>query len=807
MKTLLLQNIAIFFLLFNYQPLEGQVSKIKLKGRIMQDAVNPAKGATISLMFADGSLAVKSLTDSLGNFELSAAPGSYIVTASLLGYKISSGKVILKMTPRVQQYNVLLIQDIQGLNEVTVRGTKPYIERRPGKIILNIGNSLTAPGNNAFDILIKAPGIQGDQNDNLIMNGRAGTIVAFDGKPQILSAEEIASLLRNIQADAISQIELISNPGARYDAAGSAGIINIRFKKEENAGTNGSVNTGFGYGETYKFNSGISLNNRSKRINLFGSYNYSNNERPERIFLDRNVNLNNFITNFNVHNEDNKLRKAHDFKTGLDYFLNSKQTIGMMLTGFFNDMRSLESNSSVISNNSIVDSTIYTSSDENRRVSNVGYNINYKALFDPAGKELSVDLDYLGYRRSSAEQIDYSYLNRENIPYREKQYFRNSSPSAINGASVKINYSHPLSKTAKFDSGIKSSNINSNNTRNFDQLLNNNWRDDLLRSSQFSFSEQIHAAYINFSNKFKNTSVELGLRAEQTVSEGKVIDQRVLNRNYLNFFPAFQVSQQLNKKNTLGLSYSRRIGRPGYEDLNPFYYFLDQYTYREGNPFLKPELTSTLELSHSLNEKFTTTLRYSFVKDVMMNINEQNDVTKVNKSVRRNLESQQNWGIEVYTPFEITKWWSATATAQAYYQQFKSVLGNVPLNNSKPYFLLNLQQNFSFKNKLSAEITGNFESSSAYGIFVFKPYYVLDAGLSKTLFKGKSILRLSLSDILNTNGYRFYTLYNNLDYYSREKRETRVASISFTYKFGKNSVKPARRRASGLEDESRRIRN
>lgn len=773
----------------------------------MLDAVNPAKGATVSLMLADSTLVLNTLTDSLGNFELSAAPGSYIISGALVGYKKSSGTIILRITPTVQQHDILLIQDVQSLNEVTIKGTKPYIERRPGKIILNIESSITAAGNNAFDVLIKAPGIQADQNDNLIMNGRAGTIIAFDGKPQILSADEIANLLRATQADAISQIELISNPGARFDAAGSSGVINIRFKKEENAGTNGSFNTGFGYGESYKFNSGISFNNRSKKTNLFGNYNYGNNERPERVFLHRNVNLNNFITNFNIHNEDNKIRKTHNLKTGLDFFINSQHTIGMMLTGFFNDMRSLESNRSLISNNTIADSTVYTSSDENRRVSNVGYNINYKTLLDPAGKELSVDLDYLEYNRSSAEQIDYTYLNRKNLPYREKQYFRNSSPSTIGGTSVKMNYSHPLSKTGKFDFGIKASTINSKNTRDFDQLLNNSWRDDPLRSSQFSFSEHINAAYINFNDKFKNTSVELGLRAEQTVSKGKVIDQQVLNRNYVNLFPAIQVSQKLNEKNNLSLSYSRRIGRPGYEDLNPFYYFLDQYTFREGNPYLKPEYTNTLELSHSLSEKFTTTLRYSFVKDVMMNINEQDDVTKVNKSVRKNLDSQQNWGIEVYTPLEIAKWWSTAITAQAYYQRFNSDLDGIQLNNSKPYFLLNLQQNFSIKNKFTAEITGNFESSSAYGIFVFEPYYVLDAGLGKTLFKGKSILRLNFSDILNTNGYRFFTSYNNLDYYSKEKRETRIALLSFNYKFGKSSVKPARKRVSGLEDESSRIRN
>ncbi len=773
----------------------------------MLDKDNPAKGAIVSLMSANSTLTAKSLTDSLGNFQLSADPGSYIVSAQLSGYKISSGTIILKTAPPVQQHDMMLIRDIQILNEVIVRGTKPYIERKPGKVILNVANSLTASGNNVFDLLVKAPGIRTDQNDDLIMNGRSGTIIAFDGKPQILSPEEMANLLRSTQADAISQIELISNPGARYDAAGSSGIINIRFKKEENAGTNGSVNTGFGYGESYKFNSGISLNNRTKRTNLYGNYNYGNNEGPERVFLDRNVNLNSFITNFNIFNEDTKLRKTHNIKTGLDYFINPKHTVGLMLSGVLSNMRSLESNRSLISNNGIPDSTVYSWSDENRRVSNMAYNINYKALLGSSGSELSFDLDYLEYTRNSAEQIDYTYLNRQNSSYRDIEYFRNSSPSAISGTSVKLSYSHPLSKTAKFDSGIKSSNVNSNNTRDFDQLLNNNWSDDLLRSSQFSFSEQIHAAYINFSNKFKNTSVELGFRTEQTISEGKIIGERVVNRNYINFFPAVQISQQVNKQSNLGLSYSRRIGRPGYEDLNPFYYFLDQYTYREGNPFLRPELTSTFELSHSLREKFTTTLRYSFVKDVLMNINEQDDVTKVNKSVRRNLQSQQNWGIEVYTPLDIAKWWTAAVTAQAHYQRFSSDLGNMPLNNSKPYFLLNLQQNFSFKNKLTAEITGNFESSSAYGIFVFKPYYVVDAGIGKTLFKGKSVLRLSVSDILNTNGYRFYTSYNNLDYYSKEKRETRIASLGFNYKFGKNSVKPARRRVSGLQDESSRIRN
>lgn len=773
----------------------------------MQDSVNPAKGATVSLLFADSSLVAKSLTDSLGNFELQAVPGSYIISAALVGYRTSYNGVILKSNPLIQEYDILLIQDIQSLDEVTVRGTKPYIEKRAGKIILNLESSLTAPGNNAFDVLIKAPGIQADQNDNLIMNGRAGIIVAFDGKPQSLSGEEIANLLRSTQADAISQIELISNPGARYDAVGSAGIINIRFKKEESAGINGSVNSGFGYGESYKFNSGISLNSRSKSINIFGNYNYGNNERPERVFLDRNVNLNSFITNFNIQNEDNKIRENHNLRTGLDYFIGKRHTIGMMLTGFFNTMRSDESNRSLISNNNIPDSIILTTSDENRKVGNIAYNINYKTSFDPSGKELSVDLDYLDYRRRSAEQLDYIYLDSKNVPYREKQYFRNSSPSDISIQSFKINYSYPLSKTAKFDSGIKSSKVSSSNDRDFEQLVYNNWQNDLFRSNQFSFSEQIHAAFINFNTTFKNTSIELGLRAEQTISKGIVVDQQVLKRNYLNFFPAVQLSQDLNEKNNLGLSYSRRIGRPGYEDLNPFYYFLDQYTYREGNPLLNPEYTNTIELSHTINKKFTSTLRYSYIKDVFLNINEQDDVTKINKSIKRNLDSQQNFGLEIHTPLELTKWWLAQITAQGYYQQFRSDLSGIKLDNSKPYFILNLQQNFNFKNQFKAEITGNYESSSAYGIFVFEPYYVLDAAIAKTLLNNKAVLRLSLSDILNTDSYRYSTRYNNLDYYSKEKRETRIALLSFNYKFGKSTVKPARKRAPGLEDESSRIRN
>lgn len=807
MRTNLIKLTASLCILFSYLPLKSQVIQINLRGRVMLDPVNPAIGARVALLFPDSSLAIQSSTDMNGNFELKALPGSFIISVALTGFKTSYNNLILKRESPPQPLNILLIRDIQRLDEVTVKGARPYIERKPGKIILNLGSSLSVPGNNAFDVLTRAPGVQSDQNDNLILNGRPGVAVAFDGKQVNLSAEEIANLLRNTQADGISQIELISNPGARYDAAGSSGLINIRFKKEESAGVNGSLNSGFGYGESYKFNSGLSLNSRSKSINAFGNYNYGNNERPERVFMNRNVNLNNSITNFNIYNKDNKTRETHNFKTGLDYFINSQHTVGIMLTGFSNAMRSVESNSSLISNNGKPDSTIYTSSDENRSVQNLAYNINYKSILDKAGKELSVDLDYLDYNRSSAEQLDYTFLNPGNIAYRDKQYFRNSSPSLIRVHSFNINYSQPLSKTAKFDSGIKASKVSSNNTRDFDQLINNDWRDDLFRSSKFKFSEQIHAAYINLSDKFKNTSIELGLRAEQTISKGAAINQPVLKRNYINFFPSFQLSQKLNEKNNFDLSYSRRIGRPGYEDLNPFYYFLDQYTYREGNPFLKPEYTNSLELSHSLKEKFTTTLRYSYIKDVSLNVSEQDDVSKINKSVRRNLDNQQNFGLEVHAPLQITKWWLAQITAQGYYQQFSSELSGSQLKNSKPYFLTNIRQNFTFKNRVTAEITGNYESSSAYGIFVFEPIYVIDAAIGKTLFNNKSVLRLSFSDILNTNSYRFYTMFNNLDYYSKEKVESRVALLSFSYKFGKNTVKPARRRVTGLEDERSRIRN
>ena len=361
----------------------------------------------------------------------------------------------------------------------------------------------------------------------------------------------------------------------------------------------------------------------------------------------------------------------------------------------------------------------------------------------------------------------------------------------------------------KLEAGVKSSWVKTDNDLQAEEFVNNNWQNDVRRSNQFVYDENVNAAYTNLNKQFKNTSVQIGLRMEQTNSKGNLITTNtVVKRSYWDFFPTLFVQQNLSKNNQLGFSYSRRIDRPSYDALNPFIYYLDQYTYNKGNPFLNPQYTHNFELSYTLLQKYMLTLGYSRVNDVIAEVILPDEAQKALYQTNANIATNISYSANLNVPVQITKWWQTNNNLNVFYLSFESPnLAGRALKTGKTSFQFKSQQTFTIVNGFTAELNGNYESPLDYGTLSLKARYSIDAGLSKTLFNKKASLKLALSDVFNMSENNLSSAYPGLTYTVHQKNETRVGRISFTYRFGKNEIKPARRRSTGTESEQGRMKN
>ncbi|WP_162238755.1 outer membrane beta-barrel family protein [Pedobacter sp. Leaf194] len=788
-------------------------TKTNVTGTILDENKKPADFVTVVLLkAADSSVIKTALTDQNGSFGFTvSAKGDYFYKASNMGYKTIKSKVIsiLNENQKVDFGTAQLVSATQNLKEVTVAITKPLIERKMDKVVMNVSSSAVMTGSNALEVLQKAPGVSVDQNDNISMQGKQGVLIQLDGKQTYMSSADVANLLRNMQSSEIETIELITNPSSKYDASGNSGIINIKTKKSKSGGTNGSLNATAGYGKNFRGNAGLNLNHRTQKLNLFGNYNYGNTERQNLITIDR-ISNGTPDTYFMQAGESRRKQQNNNFKAGIDYFIDKKNTIGLLVNGYFNHGTEASMNNTLIGPSfQKVDSSLVSNSLQTNKYNNLSYNLNYKSVLDTAGSELSVDVDYSKYdgNDGSDYENDYRFANGNRI--RPVIYTRNNTPSKIDIKAFKADYNVGLSKTVKLEAGVKSSWVKTDNDLQAEELVNNNWQNDVRRSNQFIYDENVNAAYTNINKQFKNTSIQLGLRVEQTNSKGNLATTNtIVERSYWDFFPTLFVQQTLSKNNQLGFSYSRRIDRPSYDALNPFIYYLDQYTYNKGNPFLKPQYTNNVELSYTFKQKYMLSLGYSRTTDVITEVLLPDAAQKALYQTNENLAKNISYNANLNIPVQVAKWWQMNNNLNVFYLSFEAPdLAGTALKTGKTSFQFKSQQSFTIVSGLTAELNGSYESPLDYGTLRIKSRYSIDAGLSKSLMNKKASLKLALSDVFNTYKNDLSSGYPGLKYDVHQKNESQIARISFTYRFGKNEIKPARRRSTGTESEQGRMKN
>ncbi|MCX2573227.1 outer membrane beta-barrel family protein [Pedobacter sandarakinus] len=785
----------------------------RIEGKINDEKRIPAPYAVVKLFRLADTSQVKTISSDIeGHFKFTQVnSGSYFIIVSLVGFQTKqTEKFVLDADVTLP---TITIQPLaKQLNEVSVSATKPFIEHQVDKTVLNVENSITATGGTALEVLEKAPGVQIDrQSDQIKLNNKPGVLIMIDGKTNFLSGADVTTLLSNMSAEQISTIEIITNPSSKYDAAGNAGIINIKLKRNKSFGTNGSLSFNGGQGimpnspaDLYRGGVNLNLNHRVGKWNVFGNGAIARKVNFNNIFLDRTSIANGTASYLTQNFDRNNKGVGFQGKFGADYYANEKTVFGVMvdantvkskLTNFSNtNINAVQNGSNTLS--SIVQNAYSTSP-----VGNLTANLNLKHDFTKKGNFLTFDVDYAGFGNEKTEDFIADYLEATGKVTKQTN-LRNTTDAEISVYAAKGDLTLQVSENLKIETGVKSSYVITNNDFLSEQLIGLVWQNDLGKSNYFVYKENINAAYGNVSKTWKSWQVQLGLRAEHTHSNGmSVTDSKEVDRNYLSLFPTIFVHQKLSENHNLGYSYSRRVDRPNYQQLNPFVFYMDPLAVDQGNPYLKPQFTDNFEVNYSYKQA-SLSLTYANTRDMITQISQQNDATRVISVVRQNLGRFQNFSAGVFIPIKITKWWNLQNNASVYYSKFEDGnLEGAPYLAAKAAVNVYSSSTFTLPKNFSVEINFWLNTPRISGVEQTTiNQYAVNAGVQKSMWNKKLKLRLNIDDIFLTNYWAGSLVYQNVNMNVVNHYSSRRINFNMSYSFGNQNVKSARTRKTATDD-------
>jgi outer membrane receptor protein involved in Fe transport len=793
---------------------------VRIAGVVKDEQSNAIQSATVSLLRAKDSGLVKvAISGSDGQYELvNIKPGKYFTSVTLVGFVKANSPVFEAGTADITLPAIALHASSKEMAEVTVQAKRPFIESKIDRTVVNVEASPSSAGASAMDILEKSPGISVSSDGNISLRGKAGVIVMLDGKPTYMSSSDLANLLKNMPATALDQIEIMTNPSSKYDASGNSGVINIKTKKGKAAGFNGNITLGattgiFKQGDAWyllpKSQNSFNFNYRKNKINLFGNYNPNFFRGRNELVLDRNFYNNgtvdgssSLLTNFKFGNFNQSL------KLGLDYSPNKKNVFGVVVGGFLFDGHPRPVTTSTLRDkNGAVQSTLVSNTDNNISFKNFTGNLNWKHSFDTTGTEITADLDYVKYSNVSDMVLTTDAYNGAGAPVGGTLYLKGHLPSLIDIYSFKSDFTHPF-KNGRFEAGVKSSWVTNDNLVDYTrQMPDKSWVRD-ARSNHFVYDENINAAYVNYNTQIKKWSLQGGLRVENTIAKGRqVTNDSTFKRNFTNLFPSVFVSYAVDKNNQLTVSYSRRVTRPNYQDLNPFTYFLDSLTYRVGNPYLLPQFTHNIELSYAFKSKLIITANYNNTTDVISQILKQNNVSKTTFNTSENIAKFTNFGLSITAPVKFADWWMTNLFANVYNNHYVGVYNADPIDVSFTSFTANVTNSFTLNKKkgFTGEVSGFYRHKTVDQLAIIEPVYQIGFALQKQIMQGKGTLRFNVRDPFAWQKFRTSTRYSDVDVRAVARPDVRQASLTFTYRFGKNTPgsQPRRRNAGSQEEQSR----
>ena len=811
MKHLFNLLITLNVSLLSFAQTTGNISgKIKNSADLKNSVV-----ATVYLLAQkDSSIIKTTVTDTAGTyFFKNINDGSYLISASSVSSKTVYSKAFKISATSVSS----IIEPLQlkannkDLEELTVTSKKLFIERKIDKTIVNVDAAVTNAGTTAMDVLEKSPGVTIDKDGNISLKGKQGVMIMLDGKPTYLSPADLANLLRSMSSTNLDQIEIMTNPSAKYDAAGNSGIINIKTKKNKQKGFNGSITLGYGQGVYSKTNNSLNLNYRNGKFNVFSTLSVNRYNRFQQLNINR-IYKNPDQSVVAIFSQNAKMMHYNgnnNAKIGADYYASKKTTVGVVFTGFINPEHQTGFNKTYLKNAAgVVDSIAIANTAEDGSWKNKGINLNLRHEFDSTGREFTMDADYVNYNSANTQPFNSTVYLPDGGISNSNQLVGNL-PSVISIYSAKADYTHPLKNGIKIETGLKTSFVNTDNTAGYFNIINDVKVPDYEKTNRFRYKENINAGYLNASKNIKKWGFQLGLRLENTNYSGKQFGnpQRTdsaFSKSYLGLFPTSFISYKANGKNQFTFSYGRRINRPAYEDLNPFMFYLDKYTYGQGNPFLRPSYANVLEASHTYNDWLTTTVNYSHTRDLFNELFQPSGFATIIK--QGNFASVNNASVSVNIQKKLTAIWTTIVYAEASYNQYKGLLYSNSSTSSGSSYIININNQFKFNKGWSAELSGFYRTKGIEGQISIDPISQVNAGVQKEIFKKKGSLKLNIRDAFFTMVQNGKINILNTDASFHQYSDSRVLTLNFTYRFGKPMKAAQKRKTGGAGDEQNRVK-
>jgi len=793
--------VALTLLIFSGASLKAQENGTgKITGKVTdKDNNTPVQSAAVKLLnSSDSSLVAGTETDASGIFTLDkVAFGKYSVVVEYIGYSIGIAKnITLSADKPSQSLDFKLKSGSTTTEEIVVETEKSPIELQADRRVFNVEN-MGVTGGSAIDVLKNIPSVSVDVDGNLTLRGNGNVKIIVDGKPFGLGGANLSTLLDQIPANLIASIEVISNPGAKFDAEGVSGIINIVMKKNEGVGYNGNVTVNAGTRD--KYNGSLVLNVKNKGLNVFGNYDY----RLNNFFVEGNGLRTNYLnpTYYNtIQSNDGTFRNySHFGKGGFDYTIDDNNSLS--LSGSYNDRNRRRSETTpVIQTNTANVQTGNYITNLFERGDGYSYSFagNYMLKFKNPKQTLTTDANFLRWTDNSYSNNITDYYINTGTPQSKRNQSNIETNDELN---AQIDYVHPFSENTKLEAGVKE--INRKTDKDFNSedynYTTNAFVTNPNLTNRFKYTDNILSTYLTYSTKISNTAFMLGLRAEQTNSNGELVTtNQTFKKDYFDLFPSISVTQKLGITEELSASYSRRIYRPGTWDLNPFINATDPLNYFSGNPELKPEFTNSYELSFIKYFSQTTVTPTIFFRDTYDKITRTRTLIDSNRTLTTmaNLDRSKSYGAELVLNTSLFQFWNINGSVSYFKNDVTASIPDVPATRSSYSWSGRATSFMRIPNIIDVQISYFYSGKQITTQGSVEPFTSVDLSLKKDFLDNKASISFRVQDLFNN--LKFKVLLDDPNFAENlfRKRDTRAAYLSFTYKFGKEDKNQKRRRGS-----------
>ena len=757
--------------------------------------------ATVVLLhLPDSAVAAAQTTTERGTYRFDqVATGRYCLRALALGY--APGRVAVAVGSQAVAVPALrLVAVATTLKEVVVQGRPPVLEQHADRTVVNMDRLSTA-GDNALEALKKIPGITLDREEHLQYRGSGSVLVLIDGKQSYLTGEALSQYLKSLPAAQLSQVELLPNPPASFDAAGTAGVINIRTRRNARPGLTGTLAGTAAKTRYQRAGTSANLAYNAGRVRSFGRAGLGYSDSYNQLTVKRLIR----DTTFAQQNYWHPRYRYLSYAAGADVALSKRQSLGGQARGsagttaaqFTSESVATAPDGSPAGRLAMRNPTTNTSRD-------LALNLNYRLALDTLGRELTADADLV--RGSTTGHQEFLPLSSppagaEGALVGEQ---RSQQGSAVTIRALKADYVHPLPGHWRAEAGAKASWVSTSSFIAFQKLRGPaEWQPDATRSNEFRYEERIAAGYFTLSTTLKKLELKAGLRGERThsVGESPTTGQRV-ERTYFQLFPTLFASYQFSERDQLSLSAGRRISRPSYQSLNPFISYTDAYTANQGNPYLAPALARSFVLNYLHAGFQVLSLSYLLENGVVNSVVSQNDQTKVTTLRPQNLDQALTLTLSSGGHTDLAKWWGMDNQVGATYGEVRTLVAGESVRLRQVGAMATTNHTFTLPRHYQLLVGGEYAGPSVSGLFALRSSGAFNLGLRKQLWQEKATLSLKISDLFYTDGWFSALHYQNLNVDWVNRYDSRRLALSFTYKLAGGKTHTAR--ASGSAEEEGR---